>query len=196
MERERRKCTDEFKQKIVELNLGGKRQATLSREYDLTLSAVNGWVKRFNNSGSFKASSADYGAKVNLVLSNKDKYSNSAMGKALKISRATVYYREEPRLIDEGIVEAIKDISRASKNNYGTRKNKVELEKRDIIVSRCRIGHIIAENGLVFNYTVSSSKFNNQQPQFVATPGNSRNSLPKRQFRVNLVRELGCETLS
>jgi len=56
MARERREFTDDFKQKIVELHLGGKSQAELSRDYDLTLSSVNGWVKRYKNSGSFKAS--------------------------------------------------------------------------------------------------------------------------------------------
>lgn len=56
MARERREFTDEFKEKIVELHLGGKSQAELSRDYDLTLSSVNGWVKNFKNSGSFKVS--------------------------------------------------------------------------------------------------------------------------------------------
>ena len=54
MARERREYKDDFKQKIVELHLGGKSQAELSREYDLTLSVVNGWVKKHKNSGSFK----------------------------------------------------------------------------------------------------------------------------------------------
>ena len=56
MSRERREFTDEFKQKIVELHLSGKSQAGLAKEYDLTLSSVNSWVRKFKNSGSFKAS--------------------------------------------------------------------------------------------------------------------------------------------
>ena len=56
MVRERREFTDEFKEKIVKLHLGGKSQSRLSKEYDLTLSSVNGWVKKYKNSGSFKAS--------------------------------------------------------------------------------------------------------------------------------------------
>ena len=56
MARERREFTDEFKQKIVELHLSGKSQSQLAKEYDLTLSALNGWVRKYKNSGSFKAS--------------------------------------------------------------------------------------------------------------------------------------------
>ena len=55
MARERREFTDEFKEKIVELHLGGESQLQLSKDYDLTLSSVNKWVKNYKNSGSFKA---------------------------------------------------------------------------------------------------------------------------------------------
>ena len=55
MARERREVTDEFKQKIVELHLSGQSQSQLAKEYDLTLSALNGWVRKYKHSGSFKA---------------------------------------------------------------------------------------------------------------------------------------------
>ena len=58
------------------------------------------------------------------------------MCKILKISRASVYYKAKPRENDEDLVEAIKKIFKASRNNYGTRKIKVELSNRDYTVSR------------------------------------------------------------
>ena len=54
MARDRRQFTDEFKQQIVTLFNNGKPRAEIIREYDLTPSAFNGWVKRFNQVGSFK----------------------------------------------------------------------------------------------------------------------------------------------
>ena len=80
------------------------------------------------------------------------------MCKALKISGASVYYQPKARLEDKKITEAIKEIFKASRNNYGTRKIKVELAKRDIIVSRRRIRRIMTENALVSNYTVKQFK--------------------------------------
>ena len=53
MVRDRRQFTDEFKQQMVTLFNNGKPRAETIREYDLTPSAFNGWVKRFNQSGSF-----------------------------------------------------------------------------------------------------------------------------------------------
>lgn len=53
--RERRKYTEEFKQQIVNLFNGGKARCELIREYDLTPSAFNNWIKQYNNTGSFKA---------------------------------------------------------------------------------------------------------------------------------------------
>ena len=50
------------------------------------------------------------------------------------------------------------DISHASRQNYGTRKIKVELKKRGLTVSRRRIGRIMHEQGLVSSYTVAQFK--------------------------------------
>lgn len=52
----------------------------------------------------------------------------------------------------------IKEIFRKSKNNYGTRKIKVELEKKGIVLSRRKISKIMKENGLISNYTVAQYK--------------------------------------
>ena len=80
------------------------------------------------------------------------------MCKVLKISRASVYYEAKPREDVEDLVEAIKEIFKASRNNYGTRKIKVELSKRGYTVSRRRIGRIMTDVGLVSNYTVKQYK--------------------------------------
>lgn len=52
--RERRVYTEDFKQQMVQLFLNGKPRAEIIREYELTPSAFNKWVKQFNHSGSFK----------------------------------------------------------------------------------------------------------------------------------------------
>ena len=82
----------ESEKKIVELYNNGKPRSELVREYELTPSALSSWINKYNNSGSFKASSADYGTKINVILSNLDKYPISAMCKLLNISRSSLYY--------------------------------------------------------------------------------------------------------
>lgn len=83
--RTRRTFTPEFKSQVVRLYESGKPRADIIREYDLTASAFDKWVKQSQASGSFKE----------------------------------------------------------SRNNYGTRKIKIELEKKGLTVSRRRIGRIM-----------------------------------------------------
>ena len=52
-------------------------------------------------------------------------------------------------------MKSIQEIFRLSRNNYGTRKIKVELAKEGKIISRRRIGRIMKQQGLVFNYTIA-----------------------------------------
>lgn len=52
---ERREFTDEFKMQMVNLYNNGKPRSEIIREYDLTPSAFNAWVKKYNSTGSFKA---------------------------------------------------------------------------------------------------------------------------------------------
>ena len=85
------------------------------------------------------------------------------MCKLLKVQRSLVYYHlnKEPSTTcnEEAIITShIKDIFRRSRNNYGTRKIKVELEKLGYKVSRRRISRIMKENSLVSNYTVAQYK--------------------------------------
>ncbi|MEG2837959.1 MAG: IS3 family transposase, partial [Erysipelotrichaceae bacterium] len=49
-------------------------------------------------------------------------------------------------------------IFKDSKNNYGTRKIKVILEKKNLIASRAKIGQIMKKYGLVSNYTTKQFK--------------------------------------
>ena len=53
--RERRVFTEEFKLQMVTLYNNGKARSEIIREYDLTPSAFNNWVKKYNATGSFKA---------------------------------------------------------------------------------------------------------------------------------------------
>lgn len=52
--RERRSFTDEFKQQMVQLYENGKPRADILREYDLSASAFDRWVKQSRTTGSFK----------------------------------------------------------------------------------------------------------------------------------------------
>lgn len=52
--RTRRTFTPEFKSQLVRLYESGKPRADIIREYDLTASAFDKWVKQSQTSGSFK----------------------------------------------------------------------------------------------------------------------------------------------
>lgn len=82
----------------------------------------------------------------------------------LDIPRSTYYYQMSLRENDvqqqqeQELMAAIENIFKASRNNYGTRKIKVELKKQGLIVSRRKIGRIMKRLGLVSNYTVAQFK--------------------------------------
>ena len=186
--RQRREFTEEFKLQMVQLYNNGKPGSEIIREYDLTPSAFNNWVKKYNTTGSFKAcdnrteeeneliklrkenqrlkmendifkaSSADNGTKIKIILANKEKYSISAMCKFLGISRSLVYYKRKNKRKDIELENHIIRIFKESKNNYGSRKIKVELQKLGYQVSLRRIRKYMNLNGLVSNYTVKQFK--------------------------------------
>lgn len=52
--RPKREFTEEFKQQMVQLFNSGKPRSEIAREYDLTPSALNNWIKRINATGSSK----------------------------------------------------------------------------------------------------------------------------------------------
>jgi transposase len=50
--RAKRTYTEEFKKQLVQLHNNGKPRGEIIREYDLTPSAFDTWLKRINASGS------------------------------------------------------------------------------------------------------------------------------------------------
>lgn len=49
----RRTFTDEFNNQMVQLYLNGKPRTEIVREYDLTASSLDKWIKQHQTSGSF-----------------------------------------------------------------------------------------------------------------------------------------------
>lgn len=80
------------------------------------------------------------------------------MCKVLQIPRSTYYYESKGKESPDEITPKVIQIFKSSRNNYGTRKIKVELNKQGYIVSRRKIGKIMKKNGLVSNYTVAQYK--------------------------------------
>ncbi|MDY0404845.1 IS3 family transposase [Virgibacillus sp. 179-BFC.A HS] len=189
MAKERRTFTKEFKKQIVQLHLSGKPRSEIIKEYELTPSAFDKWVRQHKTSGSFeekdnrtpeqeelirlrkenqrlmmendifKASRADNGTKVDVIRNNRHKYSISAMCAVLQLPRSTYYYEAKIRdNQDEELTALIVKIFKDSRNIYGQRKIKKELQKLGWQVSRRRIGRIMKEQGLVSKYTVAQFK--------------------------------------
>lgn len=76
----------------------------------------------------------------------------------LKVSRSLVYVKRKTKNGEPELEKAIKKIFKESRNNYGSRKIKVELEKDGTIVSIRKIRRIMDLHGLVSNYTVKNYK--------------------------------------
>ena len=55
MSRQRRTFTTDFKLQMVKLYENGKSRADIVREYDITPSALDRWIKNHQETGSFKA---------------------------------------------------------------------------------------------------------------------------------------------
>ncbi len=55
MSRQRRTFTADFKLQMVKLYENGKSRADIVREYDITPSAMDRWIKNHQETGSFKA---------------------------------------------------------------------------------------------------------------------------------------------
>ena len=80
------------------------------------------------------------------------------MCRVLQLNRSTYYYEAKQKPDETQLTSEIMEIFRASRNNYGTRKIKKELEKQEKQVSRRRIGRIMKQEGLVSNYTTAQFK--------------------------------------
>ena len=55
MTRQRRTFTPEFKLQLVKLYENGKSRADIAREYDITPSVLDRWIKNHKETGSFAA---------------------------------------------------------------------------------------------------------------------------------------------
>lgn len=55
MPRQRRTFTPEFKRQVVKLYENGKSRADIAKEYELTPSALDRWIKNHQETGSFAA---------------------------------------------------------------------------------------------------------------------------------------------
>ena len=80
------------------------------------------------------------------------------MCKILNISRSHYYNYKEDENKKDPLTKEVKEIFRDSKKTYGTRRIKVVLESKGYVVSRRRIGRIMAEEGLVSVYTKAQYK--------------------------------------
>ena len=81
------------------------------------------------------------------------------MCKKLGIPRSLVYYKRKTRKIDSELENKIIQIFKDSRNNYGSRKIKVELKKKNIIASRKKIRRIMDKYGLYQTIQSSSIRF-------------------------------------
>ena len=75
------------------------------------------------------------------------------MCKVLQISRSNYYYKSKKKSTETTLISIIIDIFKSSRNNYGTRKIKAELQKKGYRVSRRKISRIMERNNLVSSYT-------------------------------------------
>lgn len=85
------------------------------------------------------------------------------MCQLLDIPRSSLYYHlkndsQKKKHDDSDLINLIKEIFKNSRNNYGSRKIKIELAKLGYIVSKKRIRRIMQENDLVSSYTVKQYK--------------------------------------
>lgn len=63
---------DSFRKQIVELINNGKSINQISKEYNLSTSTVHNWVKKYNNSGSFKDADNRTEEEKKLLLMEKE----------------------------------------------------------------------------------------------------------------------------
>ena len=80
------------------------------------------------------------------------------MCKCLKLPRSSYYYEKQAKSVDSELENAVIDAFRSSRNNYGTRKLKIVLNKQGFCVSRRKIGKIMRKYALISNYTIRNQK--------------------------------------
>ncbi|WP_255306921.1 IS3 family transposase [Paraliobacillus sp. PM-2] len=125
--RMRRSFSKEFKEQMVQLHASGKPRAEIIKDYELTPSSFDKWVRQYHDSGSFqekdnrtpeqeeliklrkenqklamendilKQAALIMGRKLDVIRNNRHKYSVSAMCDVLQIARSTYYYEAKIR---------------------------------------------------------------------------------------------------
>ena len=80
------------------------------------------------------------------------------MCRFLQIPRSLVYYKKKQVSFNSNLENTVIKIFHESRNNYGTRKIKIELNKQKIATSRRKIGEIMRKYALVSNYTIKQYK--------------------------------------
>ena len=91
------------------------------------------------------------------------KYGKSALCKALKINRSTVYYKtrlskEEKEKSHREDMNTILEIFNANRKEYGSKKIKKELKKKGVVFSRRKIIRLMKEAGIKSSYGKRSFK--------------------------------------
>ena len=68
------KYSDEFRLQIIKLYENGKSKNDIVREYNISPSTIHGWIKNYNNSGSFsKKDNLTDVEKENIALKKQNK---------------------------------------------------------------------------------------------------------------------------
>lgn len=70
--RDRRTYTEEFKTQMVKLYESGKPKQEIMKEYDLTPTAFNTWIKRSGTTGSFKEKDNRSPEEIELIKLRKE----------------------------------------------------------------------------------------------------------------------------
>ena len=85
------------------------------------------------------------------------------MCKILKISRSLIYYKRKKKNNNIELENKIKQIFKESRNNYGSRKIKVELKKNEYNVSIRKIRRIMKANYTMKQYKIHRNPVNNEK---------------------------------
>ncbi|WP_392558939.1 IS3 family transposase [Orbus mooreae] len=121
--KEKRSFSHEFKKQMVMLHRNGKKRADIVAEYDLTKSALDKWIKQYQETGSFtaqgnrsheenelialrkenkrllmendilKQAALIMGRKFALISQNKHRYSLRSLCRCLHVTRNQFYYQ-------------------------------------------------------------------------------------------------------
>jgi len=122
------------------------------------------------------------------------------MCKCLKISRSSVYYKpvdkasQKCRQIETE--NAVISEFKSSRNNYGIRKLRIVLQRKGYIISRKRIGRIMANYSFVSNYIIKQFKNHKTKPNEDKTSNIVGRKFNQRKHLEVIASNLTCLNLS